>query len=68
MISCSGCPPCEPLFIVERWIYRYKTFSTLNISRSVDHDNFTGYRKFEQHEVPVNIFHSLFKSIESTNL
>ena len=69
MINCSGCPPCDPFFIVEKWSHQNKTISSLSVSRvDIYRDDFTSHQKFEQQKVPVNIFHSLFKSIETTNL
>jgi hypothetical protein len=69
MTSFSECPHCQSFFVIEQWISQKKIISTMNVSGIKKRpDNFDNYRKFESQKDPVNIFHSLFKIIESKNV
>ena len=69
MIVSFDCPPCTSLLIVEQWLWQKNNVVTLNVTSNKNHrENFYTHRKFKQPKDPVNIFHSLFKIIESNNV
>ena len=69
MISRFNCPPCDTTFIIEQWLWQKKITTTMNVSGTKKHRDFLYIdSKFKQSKAPVNIFHSLFKIIETKNV
>ena len=69
MIGRLACPPCASLFVVEQWLWQKKNVVTLNFNTNKKHRGVhITQRKSKQLRDPVNIFHSLFKIIESENV
>jgi hypothetical protein len=69
MIGRFACPPCASFFIVEQWLWQKNKVVTLNVSSNKNHrGDHVIHRKLKQPKDPVNIFHSLFKIIETKNV
>jgi hypothetical protein len=69
MIGRFACPPCASLFGVEQWLWQKKNVVTLNVTSNKNHRGVhITHRKFKQPKDTVNIFHSLFKTIDSKNV
>ena len=69
MTSALGCPPCKSIFSVEQWLWQKNNIITLNVTNAIDRRaDVTAHTELEQTDTPVNIFHTLFKIIESKNV
>jgi|GEM_PF-3949973 len=69
MIVFLGCPPCTSIFNIEQWLWQKNNITTLNVNAEKNHyADFTARTELKQTDPPVNIFHTLFKIIESKNV
>ena len=69
MTSSLECPPCTSIFNIEQWLWQKNSVTILNVTGNKNHRGvFSDNSKLEQTNAPVNIFHSLFKIIESKNV
>ena len=69
MNSQLECPPCDTTFLVEQWHCQKDISTTMNASSTKKHwENPDLDLGFEQPNATLNIFHSLFKIIESKNV
>ena len=69
MISRLECPLCDTTFLVKQWHCKKDISTTMNASGTKKQwENPDLVLGFEQPDASLNIFHSLFKIIESKNV
>ena len=69
MINLLGCPPCASISTIGQWFRQKKNISSLDVTGIKNRlGDLDAHSNFEQTNAPVNIFHSLFKIIESKNV
>lgn len=69
MTSNLRCPPCASFFNIEQWLWQNNNITSLNVADAKNRrTDFTAHTELEQTDAPVNIFHTLFKIIETKNV